>query len=97
MYKERARKTIFKPNSMTVEELETIRKYMTGRFYRHKNGNLYTVLVVTNTEGGVERLKDHPVDVVYTGVGGKVWSRPLSKWDRSFTEVNVDSLTANQK
>ena len=82
---------------MTVGELETIRKYMTNRFYKHKNGNLYIVLVVTNTEGGVERLKDHPIDVVYTGVGGKVWSRPLSDWDRSFTEFDIDSLTVKQK
>lgn len=64
---------------------------MVGKKYKHKNGNIYTVLHVTNTFGGkggpMERLKDHPIDVVYQGDNGYVWSRRLSDWNRSFTEV----------
>jgi len=59
---------------------------MQGKQYKHKNGNIYTVLLLTNTNSTPERLKDHPIDVVYMGQNGKIWSRPLNDWDRSFTE-----------
>jgi len=61
---------------------------MQGKQYKHKNGNIYTVIPLTNTGATTpERLKEHPIDVVYMGQNGKVWSRPLNDWDRSFTEV----------
>src|SRR5690554_2171786 len=64
---------------------------MVGKKYKHRNANIYTVLYLTNTFGGkggpMERLKDHPIDVVYQGDNGYVWSRRLSDWNRSFTEV----------
>lgn len=59
---------------------------MVGKQFKHKNGNIYTVLLLTNTDSTPERLKDHPIDVVYMGQNGKIWSRPLNDWDRSFTE-----------
>jgi len=59
---------------------------MQGKQYKHKNGKIYTVLLLTNTNSTPERLKDHPIDVVYMGQNGKIWSRPLNDWDRSFTE-----------
>jgi hypothetical protein len=59
---------------------------MVGKQFKHKNGNIYTVLFLTNTDSTPERLKDHPIDVVYMGQNGKIWSRQLNDWDRSFTE-----------
>jgi len=56
-----------------------------GKQFKHKNGNTYTVLYLTNTDSTPKRLKDHPIDVVYVGQNGKVWSRPLHDWARSFT------------
>ena len=58
-----------------------------GKQFKHKNGNIYTVLFLTNTDSTPERLKDHPIDVVYMGQNGKIWSRRLSDWDRSFVNV----------
>ena len=59
---------------------------MVGKQFKHRNGNIYTVLLLTNTDSTPERLKDHPIDVVYMGQNGKIWSRPLNDWNRSFTE-----------
>ena len=56
-------------------------KRMIGKQYQHKNGNIYTVIMVTNTSNLSEK---HPIDVVYIGWNGAIWSRPLSDWDRSF-------------
>lgn len=56
-------------------------KPIEGQQYKHKNGNIYTVLFLTNTENLRE---DHPIQVVYQGENGNKWSRPLSDWYRSF-------------
>lgn len=50
--------------------------------WRHKNGNTYRVLFVTNLG---KRSEEHPPQVVYAGAFGNVWSRPLSDWHRSMT------------
>lgn len=63
---------------------------MIGQQYRHRNGNIYTVIMLTNTNGSPERIKEHPVDVIYIGQNGNVWSRPLLDWDRSFTKINTE-------
>ena len=63
---------------------------MIGQQYRHKNGNIYTVIMLTNTNGSPERIKEHPVDVIYIGQNGNVWSRSLLDWDRSFTKINTE-------
>jgi hypothetical protein len=60
-------------------------KNMVGKQYQHKNGNIYTVILLTNTDSTLERQVDHPIDVVYMGQNGKIWSRRLSDWERSFT------------
>lgn len=66
---------------------------MLGRQYVHyKNKNTYTVVALTNLNGSFERLEDHPIDVIYMGYGGDIWSRRLDDWDRSFTlkeEINA--------
>lgn len=53
--------------------------------WQHHNGNFYNVLLVSN--GDSERLDEYPETVVYQGDNGKVWSRPLSRWHGSMTEV----------
>jgi hypothetical protein len=53
-------------------------------YWLHKNGNLYSVLMITNQDSTRE---EYPVTVVYIGLNGKVWSRPLSDWHRSFTKL----------
>jgi len=64
-------------------------KNMVGKQFKHRNGNIYTILLLTNTDSTPERLKDYPIDVVYIGQNGKIWSRPLIHWDRSFTEYSI--------
>ena len=50
-----------------------------GQVWRHRNGNLYTVLHLAN-EPNEER---YPLTVVYQGRNGKVWARRESDWLRS--------------
>ncbi len=54
--------------------------------WKHTNGNLYTVLLVTNL--GSDRPEKFPVTVVYCGDNGTTWSRPLSKWHGSFVAID---------
>jgi hypothetical protein len=51
--------------------------------WRHTNGIKYKVILITN-EADTEK---YPLTVVYKGKNGKIWSRPLSDWYRSFTEI----------
>ena len=62
---------------------------MEGKQYLHTNKNIYTVLFLTNQTNNKTQQKNHPVDVVYIGQNGKIWSRRLSDWDRSFTEIET--------
>jgi hypothetical protein len=57
---------------------------MIGKQFMHRNGNIYTVLLLTNLHGTPERREKYPVQVVYIGQNGNIWSRALSDWDRSF-------------
>lgn len=70
------------------QENKQVSNSMVGKLYRHTNGNLYTVLMLTNLDASPESAEKYPIDVVYTGQNGKVWSRRLSDWERSFTLVN---------
>jgi len=56
-----------------------------GSVWKHRNGNIYTVLGFTNTE--TERHEKYPVTIYYMGPNGKVWSRPLCRWYSSMTFV----------
>lgn len=60
---------------------------MVGKHYKHTNGNIYTVLLLTNTEALPEQKDSHPVDVIYMGQNGKLWSKRLSEWDKSFNLI----------
>jgi hypothetical protein len=75
---------------MQTEEITQLElTEMVGKPYRHKNGNVYKVLFLTNTDSTPERLIDHPIDVVYMGQNGKLWSRKLSDWNKSFTPISL--------
>lgn len=52
-----------------------------GQRWRHRNGNVYTVLLIAN-EPNEER---YPKTVVYIGGNGRVWARRADDWQRSMT------------
>ncbi len=55
--------------------------------WKHSSGRIYKVLLVTNLYS--DRPEKFPVTVVYEGVmNGKIWSRKLSDWHRSFVAVD---------
>jgi hypothetical protein len=56
-----------------------------GSKWTHTNGNIYEVFTITNKD--TEYPDKYPVTIVYTGENGKIWSRPLSDWRRSMTEM----------
>ena len=51
-----------------------------GSKWDHVNGNRYEVILLANEHS--ERSQ-YPVTVVYKGLNGKVWCRPLPDWHRS--------------
>lgn len=55
-----------------------------GQVWRHKNGSLYTVLLVTNVAAQRDRRGEYPMTVVYTNAAGQSWSRTLDRWYGSF-------------
>ncbi len=56
-----------------------------GSRWQHRNGNQYRVLALANTDS--DNHEKYPPTVVYQGPNGKVWSRRLSDWGRSFTAL----------
>lgn len=60
-----------------------------GSKWRHRNGVEYMVQMITNEDS---TRPEYPTTVVYvTILNGKRWSRPLSEWYRSMTEVTFDA------
>jgi hypothetical protein len=55
--------------------------------WTHYNGNVYTVMFLTNTSG--KPNSNYPVTVVYKGNNGNVWSRPIRDWNRSFNKISM--------
>jgi len=56
--------------------------------WKHRNGAEYEVILIANEF--TENEERYPVTVVYQNtVNGKIWSRPLSDWHRSFTQLNA--------
>ena len=51
--------------------------------WRHTNGIKYKVIAIANEEN----TEKYPITVVYKGKNGKIWSRLLTDWHRSFTEL----------
>lgn len=58
--------------------------------WQHTNGNVYTVLLLTN-EGTTNPTK-YPITVVYQGQNGLVWSRPLKDWHRSMMQISIGTV-----
>ena len=60
----------------------------TGSDWRHRNGNVYIVLMITNQPDD-ER---YPKTSVYENVeNGTLWSRRYDDWHRSFVPVGDDA------
>ena len=55
-----------------------------GSCWRHRNGNMYTIVTVANMNS--KRLS-YPPTVVYMGVNGNIWSRPVKDWFSSMEKV----------
>ncbi len=56
--------------------------------WKHHNGNLYRVVMHTNTESD---RAEYPTTIVYTNVvNGTNWSRAATEWSRSFTQVILE-------
>lgn len=51
--------------------------------WRHKNGIKYKVIAIANELD----TENYPLTVIYKGKNGKIWSRPLNDWYRSFTKI----------
>lgn len=73
-------------NESSVQEPED------GSLWQHTSKRIYRVLFVTNNKGDAdsERRAKYPPTVVYEGVNGKRWSRPLHDWARSMTPYEGD-------
>lgn len=54
-----------------------------GSRWKHYNGLEYTVLYIANIGGG----KNYKETAVYQGDNGKVWTRELEDWYRSFSAI----------
>lgn len=75
-----------------------IREPAPGEWWRHKNGNLYKVLLLTNLPDEPRYPKTVVYQTVVTGQGdgcvyrkdGPIWSRRFDDWHRSFTYVGYD-------
>jgi len=56
-----------------------------GTRWLNTNGGIYTVIIITNI--GASNPEKYPITIVYTLCNNQFWSRPLSDWHRSMTEV----------
>lgn len=65
-----------------------------GSRWRHHNGEEYVVRGYANMDSTKE---EYPPTVIYVGVNGKQWSRPLTEWSRSFRRAGLttDALAGN--
>jgi hypothetical protein len=56
-----------------------------GGRWRHHTGRIYVFIFIANEES---TKPEYPPTVVYKGISnGKIWTRPLSDWSRSFTKL----------
>lgn len=65
---------------MNIENEPTI-----GSLWQHYNGVIYEVIYLANID--TTDSEKYPETVVYKGVNGKIWTRPLKDWYRSFKQV----------
>lgn len=64
-----------------------------GSIWKHKNGNVYKVLMICNEEALPERRDEYPITIVYSGENNKIWSRTLEHWEGSFEPLS-DNIIA---
>jgi hypothetical protein len=57
-----------------------------GSLWKHRKGDIYTVLGVTS-EPGEDKADKFPVSVFYLGPDGRKWTRTLLSWQESFTPL----------
>ena len=56
--------------------------------WQHKNGSVYEVLMIANEQTAMPDV--YPVTVVYRNIAnGRIWSRPVSEWERSFKRLDT--------
>jgi len=79
--------SLSKESSNSGDSVDDLSHRLVGKQFKHKNGNVYTVIYLTNLGRSRRESIDHPIDVVYIGQNGKVWSMPLNDWWRSFNQV----------
>jgi hypothetical protein len=60
----------------------------TDTVWQHSTGRYYKILLLTNTEADPGRELDHPVNVVYIGINGKIWSKTLENFLNKMTAVS---------
>ena len=48
---------------------------MKGKQYKHRNGNIYTVLFLTNQNSDPKNKSNYPVQVIYKGQNFKMKSK----------------------
>jgi hypothetical protein len=48
-----------------------------GTKYKHHNGNIYEVLLIANENSD---RAEYPITVVYVGVNGNIWAKPLDNF-----------------
>jgi hypothetical protein len=53
--------------------------------WEHKSGRVYQVILLANMSSDEEVR--YPKTVVYKDLNSKIWSRPLSRWHESMTEL----------
>jgi hypothetical protein len=51
--------------------------------WKHLNGIEYEVIAIANENDTIK----YPTTVVYKGINGKIWSRLLTEWYRSFSKT----------
>lgn len=56
-----------------------------GSWWRHRNGNLYRVVMVTNLS---DRQAEYPVTISYVGPNGKEWSKQAHDWFEKMTPLS---------
>ena len=55
-----------------------------GSYWRHRNGNIYSVLSITNQS---DRQDEYPTTVNYVGPNGKEWSKQVFNWFEKMTPL----------
>ena len=52
-----------------------------GSKWIHNNGNEYEIIAIANT---YSQKEEYPITIIYKGDNGRVWSRQMIDWSRSF-------------